>query len=118
MSRFRLYPCVNSVRSYIMIAMRWARTVSALLLWLLLFRAAAQQRIDPSVIFGPPPPDPIGLARQPLAPEILLLSRIKVRAAENLQRLPNYTCTETIERSRRARKSRRFDPVDTLRLEV
>jgi hypothetical protein len=55
---------------------------------------------------------------QPLAPEIILLGRIKAKAAENLQRLPNYTCTQTIERSHRNGKSRRFEPLDTLRLEV
>src|ERR1700694_2080018 len=55
---------------------------------------------------------------QELAPEILLLARIKVRAAENLQRLPNYTCTQTIERSHRSGKARKFEPLDTLRLEV
>ena len=55
---------------------------------------------------------------QELAPEILLLARIKARAAENLQRLPNYTCTQTIERSRRSGKARKFEPLDTLRLEV
>jgi hypothetical protein len=55
---------------------------------------------------------------QPLAPEILLLGRIKAKAAENLQRLPNYTCTQTIERSHRNGKSHKFEPLDTLRLEV
>src|SRR5207237_772673 len=43
---------------------------------------------------------------------------IKARAAENLQRLPNYTCTETIERTRRLHGSRKFQPLDILRLEV
>jgi len=57
-------------------------------------------------------------ARQPLSPDVLLLARIKARAAENLRRLPNYTCTQTIERSRRGAKARKFEPLDTLRLEV
>jgi len=57
-------------------------------------------------------------AIQPLSPEVLLLSRIKVKAAENLTRLPNYTCLQTIERARRAPHARRFEPLDTLRLEV
>jgi hypothetical protein len=55
---------------------------------------------------------------QELPPETLLLARIKVKAAENLQRLPNYTCTQTIERSLRRGKAKKFEPVDTLRLEV
>jgi hypothetical protein len=55
---------------------------------------------------------------QPLAPEIVLLGRIKAKAAENLQRLPNYTCTQTIERAHRNGKARKFEPLDTLRLEV
>lgn len=55
---------------------------------------------------------------QELAPEVLLLARIKLRAAENLEKLPNYTCIETIERSRRRNASRRFELVDVLRLEV
>lgn len=50
--------------------------------------------------------------------EWLLLSRIKRNMAENLQRLPNYTCLETIERSESAAPSRPFAVVDVLRLEV
>lgn len=38
--------------------------------------------------------------------------------AENLKNLPNYTCTMEIERSRRRAKSRRFESLDLLRLEV
>ncbi len=48
----------------------------------------------------------------------LLLSRIKIRMRENLNRLPNYTCLQTIERSKRPAPSRRWLLVDTLRLEV
>jgi hypothetical protein len=47
-----------------------------------------------------------------------LLSRIKIKMAENLSRLPNYTCVETIERSRRMPASRKFEPVDKIHLEV
>ena len=32
-----------------------------------------------------------------LPPEILLLAGVKQRMAENLSRVPNYTCLETIE---------------------
>src|SRR5262245_31211795 len=52
-----------------------------------------------------------------LSPETLLLARIKVRAAENLTHLPNYTCLETVERSSR-RASGKFQLVDVLRVEV
>jgi hypothetical protein len=51
-------------------------------------------------------------------PDVLLLARVKARMAENLARLPNYTCTETIERSLRRARGRRFELLDTLRLEV
>ncbi|MBI3207488.1 MAG: hypothetical protein HYZ37_01135 [Candidatus Solibacter usitatus] len=51
-------------------------------------------------------------------PEVVLLSRIKVRASENLSRLPNFTCIETIERSVRKSPGRRYELVDLLRLEV
>src|ERR1700676_3351562 len=57
-------------------------------------------------------------AQLELAPEILLLDHIKARMAENLRRLPNYTCTEVIDRSRRRRGTDRFAPVDTLKLDV
>ena len=59
-----------------------------------------------------------GLAQTPLKPEIILLSRTKIRAVENLNRLPNYTCRETIERSVRKPPANRFQLVDTVRLEV
>lgn len=59
-----------------------------------------------------------GHAQKPLTAEDILLARIKVRAQENLQGLPNYTCLETIERSVRKSSSRRFELVDLLRLEV
>ncbi len=53
-----------------------------------------------------------------LSPETMLLARIKVRAERNLNRLPNYTCLETIERSRRRVASRKFELIDLVRLEV
>src|ERR1700730_18633788 len=79
-----------------MAAMRWAPAFAGLL-WCF--------PVSPSIA-------------QELPPEILLLARIKTRAAENLERLPNYTCTQTIERYRRRGKARKFEPLDTLRLEV
>jgi hypothetical protein len=57
-------------------------------------------------------------AQNDIAPELLTLARIKVKAAENLKRLPNYTCLETIERSRRRAPSKRYELLDTVRLEV
>ena len=45
-------------------------------------------------------------------------ARIRSHMSDNLDRLPNFTCTETIERSERAARSRRFQLLDTLRLEV
>jgi len=53
-----------------------------------------------------------------LDPETLLLAQIKVRMEENLLRQPDYTCLETIERSRRRPPARRYQLLDTVRLEV
>ena len=53
-----------------------------------------------------------------LAPELARLSSIRVRMAQNLNNLPNYTCRQVIQRSRRRVPSRRFEFQDTLRLEV
>ncbi|MGH9559110.1 MAG: hypothetical protein ACRD30_07705 [Bryobacteraceae bacterium] len=53
-----------------------------------------------------------------LSPELLTLLQIRQRMLANLDRQPDYTCHETIERSRRAGPSRPFEPRDTLRLEV
>jgi hypothetical protein len=59
-----------------------------------------------------------GLAQRRLTPDEILLGRIRARALENLDGLPNYTCLETIERSVRKSSSRRFELQDLLRLEV
>jgi hypothetical protein len=58
------------------------------------------------------------LMGQALAPETLLLARIKTHMSGVLSRQPNYTCVESIERSRRPARSKRFQLVDALRLEV
>ena len=47
-----------------------------------------------------------------------LLNRIRQKMADNLERLPNYTCRLKIERSIKARSDRRFELLDRLRLEV
>jgi hypothetical protein len=57
-------------------------------------------------------------ANENVSPEMVLLGRIRLRIAENLNGLPNYTCTQTIERSRRRSSSRKFEMLDTVRLEV
>jgi len=54
----------------------------------------------------------------PLAPETLLLSRVKYEMSKSLTRLPNYTCLQTIERSRRQGSSKKFQLSDVVRLEV
>jgi hypothetical protein len=48
------------------------------------------------------------------------LGRIKSLVVENLTRLPNYTCTETIQRSQRAKIDRqdRVMTLETIRMEV
>jgi hypothetical protein len=48
----------------------------------------------------------------------LLLARIRNIMAQNLARLPNYTCMETIERSRGTAGSKHLGLIDRLRLEV
>lgn len=53
-----------------------------------------------------------------LAPEVLLLARIKLHMAEILEKLPNYTCLETVERSRRRAANKKYELIDSLRLEV
>src|ERR1051326_5297991 len=53
-----------------------------------------------------------------LAPEVLLLARIKLHMAETLVRQPNYTCLETVERSRRDSATRKFSLEYTMRIEV
>jgi hypothetical protein len=53
-----------------------------------------------------------------LAPDVALLARIRTHMLENLAHQPNYTCVETVERSRRGAAARKFQLQDTLRLEV
>jgi len=57
-------------------------------------------------------------AQQGPAPDLSLLSRIKGKVAENLRRLPNYTCTQTIVRSLRRKPSAKLQRLDTVRLEI
>jgi hypothetical protein len=53
-----------------------------------------------------------------LSPEVMLLSKIRSHAVENLRHQPNYTCVETVERSRRSATTKKLQLIDTLRLEV
>jgi hypothetical protein len=52
------------------------------------------------------------------SPEALQLARFKDQITQDLARIPDYTCLETITRSERRSASRPFDPVDTVRVEV
>lgn len=47
-----------------------------------------------------------------------LIKRIQARMRENLERLPDYTCLQTVERWMRPSRKKEFEKVDTLRLEV
>jgi hypothetical protein len=57
-------------------------------------------------------------AQQELPPDLALFSKIKVKESQNLDQLPNYTCTETIERWVRRSNESRAALLDTVRLEV
>lgn len=53
-----------------------------------------------------------------VTPEVLLLARIRTQMSQMLERQPNYTCVQEIERSRRVPPHHKFQLVDMLRLEV
>lgn len=56
---------------------------------------------------------------QELAPEVLLLARLKSRMRQELAQMPNYTCVETIQRFHKsAGRNASLKPLDTIRLEV
>ena len=60
-----------------------------------------------------------GADAQNLAPEVLLLARIKSHMREELSQLPNYTCLETITRFHKATAIHsKMKPLDTVRLEI
>jgi hypothetical protein len=62
------------------------------------------------------------LVASPLAADNALDNELFNRVAEhmrlNLARLPNYTCVETVERSRRSSQNARFELMDRIRLEI
>jgi hypothetical protein len=53
-----------------------------------------------------------------LPPDLPLILRIQAAMSRNLARLPNYTCALNIERTRRVAPRRKFELLDTVRLEV
>jgi hypothetical protein len=53
-----------------------------------------------------------------LTKEDILLGRVRYRTAQTLKSLPNYTCTQTIERLQRRAPAKRFELLDMVRLEV
>jgi hypothetical protein len=58
-------------------------------------------------------------AGQNLAPEVILLSRIKAHMKDQVARLPNCTCLETISRfHKESGRASKLNPLDTVRLEV
>jgi hypothetical protein len=57
-------------------------------------------------------------AQQGPTPDVSLLGKIKSKVAENLRRLPNYTCTQTIIRSLRRKPAAKLQRIDTVRLEI
>src|SRR5262249_36974231 len=50
--------------------------------------------------------------------DVVQLSKLREHMILTLGQQPNYTCTETIERSHRSVATRKFRTIDTLRLEV
>src|ERR1700689_886142 len=61
----------------------------------------------------------LGIAAQTPAPEDpTLLQRIRTHMMEGLASQPNYTCLETVQRSRRNGAAGKFEALDTLRVEV
>ncbi|MBA3976474.1 MAG: hypothetical protein C0504_19880 [Candidatus Solibacter sp.] len=61
---------------------------------------------------APAPPSP------PISNELIRLARLRIAATSLFEKLPNITCTLSIERSNRPNASRKFHLVDNLRLEV
>jgi hypothetical protein len=55
---------------------------------------------------------------RPITQDELLLARARYHIAQTLKGLPNYTCTQTIERLQRPAPSKRIQLLDVVRLEV
>lgn len=52
------------------------------------------------------------------SPDPAELARFRQKVRQDMTGIPNYTCLETIERTRREAHTRAFKPVDTVRVEV
>ena len=62
---------------------------------------------------------PAALAAEDLPPEVLLLSRVKRHIREQVERLPDYTCLQTVARFRQEPGARpAASPTDVVVLEV
>src|SRR5215471_12379672 len=57
-------------------------------------------------------------AAQDLDPEVLQRARIRLHLAEEVARVPNYTCLETIARYHKETWMPRLAPLDVVRLEI
>jgi hypothetical protein len=68
--------------------------------------------------FGPVLAAAAVLQAQAQSPELSLLDKVKARAVQNLNGLPNYTCTESIQRLVHAAREKRFRHWDTVRINV
>ena len=53
----------------------------------------------------------LALSAADVTPETIRLARIRYHMAQNLTQVPNYTCTQTIERSARSSKAIGFSPI-------
>jgi hypothetical protein len=58
------------------------------------------------------------LAPEVVAPEMVQLGRIRGHMRDVLSHIPNYTCVETMERTRRVGPAHQFQMQDVLRMEV
>jgi hypothetical protein len=57
-------------------------------------------------------------AQNDLPREVVLLTRIRDHMKTRLQQVPNYTCLETVERTKQESNADKFKPMDTVRVEV
>jgi hypothetical protein len=60
----------------------------------------------------------LGFAQTDLPPSVILLSKIKSKAAQDFGELPSFTCLETISRAERRSSSASLRFLDAVRLEV
>ncbi len=56
--------------------------------------------------------------KQPVTAELILFGRIRNVVDQMLRNMPNFTCVETIERSQRSPGTKKYQLIDTIRLEV